>query len=106
MSQQGDTLSIVTDVVDTGRAPIQMRAFYLPTAVTPSEAPSDSRVTAGAFGWQGDTLVLRRTERRPGRTLEIEERWMLDRSGHTFSRFQRVRDAARLSQQTLVFTRQ
>lgn len=106
VSQRGDTLNIVTDVADTGRAPIQMRSWYVPTASVASPAPADSRVTNGSFDWQGDTLFLRRTEHRPDRTLEIEERWALDRSGQTLSRYQRVRDGARLSQQILVFTRQ
>lgn len=106
VSQRGDTLNIITDVADTGRAPIQMRSWYVPTASVASPAPVDSRVTNGSFDWRGDTLFLRRTEHRPDRTLEIEERWALDRSGQTLSRYQRVRDGARLSQQILVFTRQ
>jgi hypothetical protein len=105
VSQRGDTLSIITDVADTGRAPIQMRSWYLPAASPGLTAASDSRATADSFDWQGDTLVLRRTERRPERTLEIEERWALDASGNTLARYQRVRDGARLSQQTLLFTR-
>lgn len=106
VSRRGDTLSIITDVADTGRAPIQMRSWYLPAASPGVSAASDSLAVAGSFDWQGDTLVLRRTERRPERTLEIEERWALDGSGKTLARHQRVRDGSRLSQQTLLFTRQ
>ena len=106
VSQQGDTLSIVTDVVDTGRAPIQMRSWYVPTAVaTGSSSSTNPHATVGSLDWEGDTLVLRRTERRPDRTLEIEERWTLDPSGQMLSRYQRVRDGTRLSRQTLMFTR-
>lgn len=109
VSQLGDTVRIVTDVVDTGHAPVQMRASYVPAAsLASSESPvsGDSRGGVGSLDWQGDTLVLRRTERRPDRTLEIEERWALDASGQTLSRYQSVRDGARRSRQTLVFTRQ
>ena len=106
VSQRGDTLGIVTDVVDTGSAPIQMRASYLPATTPGISTASDPRATTGSFDWQGDTFVLRRTEHRPERTLEIEERWALAGNGKTLARFQRVRDGARLSQQTLLFTRQ
>jgi hypothetical protein len=56
--------------------------------------------------WEGDTLVLRNVEQRPGRTLQIEERWSLDASGRILSRYQSVVDGKHLSRQILVFTRQ
>jgi hypothetical protein len=42
----------------------------------------------------------------PARTLVMEERWNIDPSGVTLSRYQHVVDGKRVSQQTLVFTRQ
>ena len=107
--QRSDSISIITDVADTGRAPMQMRARYVPTpsAVTSATSSSrDPRVSVGSFDWRGDTLVLHLIEHRPDRTLEIEERWTLDSTGQTLSRYQRVLDGKRRSQQTLLFTRQ
>jgi hypothetical protein len=104
VSHRGDTLLVVTNVQDAGRAPLTMTARYLPqTLLGPRAAGDTTRISAEA--WAGDTLVLRATEARPDRTLEIEERWSIDASGRTLSRFQHVIDGKRVSQQTLVFTR-
>ena len=105
VSNRGDTLLIVTDVVDTGRPPVQMRSIYL-SKQAPGGQPADTLVRASVRGWVGDTLVLRRVEQRPERTLNIEERWTLDASGRTLSRAQTVVDGIRWSRQTLLFTRQ
>ena len=105
VSSHGDTLLVVTDVVDTGRAPVQMRATYLSRQASDGQR-ADTLVRASIQGWAGDTLVLRRVEKRPERTLNIEERWTLDPSARTLSRAQTVVDGIRWSRQTLVFTRQ
>jgi hypothetical protein len=105
VSKKADTLLVVTDVVDTGRPPMQMRARYLPLLVTKDEK-SATPLHSSVSSWAGDTLVLRSVEERPQRTLKIEERWMLDESGLTLSRLQTVYDGTRRSQQTLIFTRQ
>lgn len=105
VSNRGDTLLVVTDVLDTGRPPVQMRSTYL----RPQAAGAQSaNASAGESiqGWIGDTLVLRRVEKRPERTLNIEERWTINDSGRTLSRLQTVVDGIRWSRQTLVFTRQ
>jgi len=102
---RGDTLIVATDVVDAGRPPVQMRSTYLPNQA-PGTQPADTLARMSVRGWVGDTLVLRRVERRPDRTLEIEERWTLDASGRTLSRSQTAVDGIRWSRQTLVFTRQ
>jgi len=103
VSSHGDTLLVVTDVVDAGRPPIQMRSTYL-SSQAPGSQPLEMRTSVK--GWVGDTLVLRRVEKRPDRTLNIEERWTLDGSGRTLSRSQTAVDGLRWSRQTLVFTRQ
>jgi hypothetical protein len=105
VSNRGDTLLVVTDVVDTGRPPVQMRAIYV-SKQAPGGQPADTLVRASVRGWLGDTLVLRRVEQRPDRTLNIEERWTLDKSGRTLARSQTVVDGIRWSRQTLLFTRQ
>ena len=105
VSNHGDTLLVVTDVIDAGRAPIQMRSTY-PSRQASGGQPADTLVPASVKGWIGDTLVLRRVEKRPDRTLEIEERWTLDQSGRTLSRSQTAVDGIHWSRQTLVFTRQ
>lgn len=104
VSNHGDTLVVVTDVLDVGRPPTQMRANYLSNAVKASQA-AHSTLPSSVQGWIGDTLVLRSVEQRPERTLNIEERWTLDASGETLSRSQIVVDGIRWSRQTLVFTR-
>jgi hypothetical protein len=104
VSNHGDTLLVVTDVVDAGRPPVQMRSTYL--SQTSGGQPADALARATVRGWVGDTLVLRRVEARPDRTLNVEERWTLDASGRTLSRAQTVVDGIRWSRQTLVFTRQ
>jgi hypothetical protein len=104
VSKHGDTLLVVTDVVDVGRPPVQMRATYLGRQATGGQ-PADT-LRAIVQGWIGDTLVLRRVEQRPERTLNIEERWTFDGTGRTLSRSQTVVDGIRWSRQTLVFTRQ
>jgi hypothetical protein len=105
VSNHGDTLLVITDVLDAGRPPMQMRASYLSTPVNGGGA-ADTLGRSSVRGWVGDTLVLRRVEQRPERTLNIEERWTLDPSGRTLSRSQTVVDGIRWSRQTLVFTRQ
>ena len=105
VSNHGDTLLIVTDVVDAGRPPVQMRSIY-PPRQAPGGRAADTPAPASIRGWVGDTLVLRRVEQRPDRTLNIEERWTLDQSGRTLSRSQTAVDGIRWSRQTLVFTRQ
>ena len=105
VSNHGDTLLVVTDVVDAGRPPLQMRSTY-PSMRAPGGQSADTLARTAVRGWVGDTLVLRRVETRPDRTLQIEERWTLDASGRTLSRAQTVVDGIRWSRQTLVFTRQ
>ena len=104
----GDTLLIVTDGVDVGRPPFQMTARYLPEASARVKSAADSSKRPSVFAWAGDTLVLRTVEARPGRTLDVEERWAIDASRHVLTRLQHVVDETigRVSQQTLVFTRQ
>lgn len=104
VSNHGDTLMVVTDVLDVGRPPTQMRASYLSTSVNGGHT-AGSTLPSSIQGWIGDTLVLRSVEQRPERTLNIEERWTLDASGRTLSRSQTVVDGIRWSRQTLVFTR-
>jgi len=101
-----DTLLIVTDGVDVGRPPFQMSARYVPEVV--ARAVADSSKRPSMLSWEGDTLVLHTVERRPDRTLRVEERWAIDASGRMLTRVQRVVDETigRVSQQTLVFTRQ
>jgi hypothetical protein len=103
----GDTLSIVTDGIDVGRPPFQMTARYLPEVLARVTA-TDSSKRPSVLSWAGDTLVLRTVETRPGRTLRVEERWAIDASGHVLTRLQHVVDETirRVSEQTLVFTRQ
>jgi hypothetical protein len=105
VSHLGDTLLIVTDVQDTGRPAAKMTMRYLPMG---EGAAPDTVRHINLESWEGDTLVLHSTEQRPDRTLLIEERWTFDASGSTLSRFQHVTDTklGRVSQQTLVFTRQ
>jgi hypothetical protein len=105
VSNRGDTLLIVTDVVDAGRPPVQMRSIYPPRQATAGQ-PADAPMPESVRGWIGDTLVLRRVEKRPDRTLNIEERWTLDASGRTLSRSQTTVDGIHWSRQTLLFTRQ
>jgi len=105
VSDHGDTLLVVTDVVDAGRPPVQMRSTY-PPRPAPGNQPADAPARMSVRGWIGDTLVLRRVEQRPDRTLQIEERWTLDASGRTLSRSQTAVDGIRWSRQTLMFTRQ
>ncbi len=105
VSRSGDTLIVVTDVQDTGRPPFQMRARYVPAAMVAAVASADPSRRASLFSWEGDTLVLHTIETRPQRTLDITERWAIDATGHTLSRLQTVIDGARISRQTLVFTR-
>ena len=105
VSNHGDTLLVVTDVVDAGRPP----RFRCGRSTRRDRRPWSARGHADADsvqGWTGDTLVLRRVEKRPERTLNIEERWTLDASGRTLSRAQTVVDGIRWSRQTLLFTRQ
>ena len=85
VSNHGDTILVITDVLDAGRQSIQMRSSYLSKPVNGGQA-TDTLVRSSVRGWLGDTLVLRRVEQRPERTLNIEERWTLDASGHTLSR--------------------
>ena len=108
VSHLGDTLLIITDVQDTGRPASQMTARYLPASRFGEGAAPDTARHINVQSWEGDTLVLRSIDQRPDRTLRIEERWMFDASGSTLSRFQHVVDETfkRVSQQTLVFTRQ
>jgi hypothetical protein len=103
----GDTLLIVTDGVDVGRPPFQMTARYLPERLIRAGSATDTSKHPSVLTWAGDTLVLRTIESRPGRTLNIEERWAIDPSGQTLTRSQHVVDETigRVSQQTLVFTR-
>jgi hypothetical protein len=105
VSNRANTLLVVTDVVDAGRPPVQMRSTYLSIKAA-GAPPGDMLVSASVRGWVGDTLVLRRVEHRPDRTLNIEERWTLDADGRTLSRAQTVVDGIRWSRQTLLFTRQ
>ena len=105
VSRSGDTLVVVTDVQDAGRAPFQMQARYLPSTLV-AVAAVDSAHRVSPFTWDGDTLVLHTIERRPQRTLDITERWAIDASGRTLSRLQTVLDGPRVSRQTLVFTKQ
>jgi len=104
VSTRGDTLVVVADVLDAGRPPVQMRSTYL-SAQAARGQPDDSLAPASVRGWIGDTLVLRSVERRPQRTLNIEERWTFDASGSTLSRSEIVVDGIRWSRQTLVFSR-
>jgi len=105
VSNHGDTLVVVTNVLDTGRPPVKMSARYLPKIVDYDQA-ADPLVRSSVQRWFGDTLVLRRVEQRPDRTLNIEERWTLDPSGRMLSRSQTVVDAIHWSRQTLLFVRQ
>lgn len=105
VSNLGDTLLVVTDVVDAGRPPVQMRSSYPPVQAASGQR-ADAPARTSIRGWIGDTLVLRSVEQRPDRTLNIEERWTLDASGRTLSRSQIVVDGIRWSRQTLIFTRQ
>ena len=106
VSFRGDTLGVVTDVLDTGQPPTQMRQSYLPQAMLAvSQAGAESNAP-GSFRWDADTLVIQAVQHRPDRTLQIEERWMFDADGRTLRRFQSVIDGTRHSRQTLVFTRQ
>jgi len=104
VSNHGDSLLVVMDVIDAGRPPVQMRSTYLWRQTGGQLA--DTSLRAIVRGWEGDTLVLRKVEQRPDRTLNIEERWALDGSGRTLSRSQTVVDGIRWSRQTLLFTRQ
>jgi hypothetical protein len=108
VTRLGDTLLVVTDGVDAGRPPFQMSARYVPEVLAHARAGADSSKRPSVLAWAGDTLVLRTVETRPNRTLSVEERWALDASGHVLTRFQHVVDESigRVSQQTLVFTRQ
>lgn len=106
VSHLGDTLLVVTNVLDVGRAPVTMTGRYLRAALLPGGAAPDTVRNVNLEAWEGDTLVLRSVMRLPDRTLQIEERWALDASRTTLSRFQRALDGNRRSQQTLVFTRQ
>ena len=108
VSHLGDTLLVVTDVEDNGRAAGQMTARYVPGSLLGEGAAPDTVRHVNVQSWEGDTLVLRSVEQRPERTLRIEERWMFDASGSTLSRSQHVVDETlkRVSRQTLVFTRQ
>lgn len=103
----GDTLVIVTDGVDVGRPPFQMTARYIPEALARTTWVADGSKRPSVLAWAGDTLVLRTVEARPERTLNVEERWAIDASGHVLTRLQHVVDETigRVSQQTLVFTR-
>lgn len=106
VAHHGDTLVIVTDVADVGRPPFTMTARYLPEQPL-GAAPSGAMAQqVSRLSWRGDTLVLNTVEARPERTLKIEEHWVIDASGRTLSRLQTVADGARVSRQTLVFTRQ
>ena len=108
VSHLGDTLLVITDVQDTGRPAVQMKARYIPVGLVGRDAASDTARHINLASWEGDTLVLRSVDQRPDRTLQIEERWMFDANGTTLSRLQHVLDEKleRVSQQTLVFTRQ
>lgn len=97
VARRGDTLVVVTEGRDVGAPPFTMTSRYLPL----DAAPPVGRIT-----WAADTMVLNAVQARPDRTLEIEERWSVDSSGQTLSRYQSVRDGTRLSRQILVFTRQ
>lgn len=101
-SLRGDTLSVETEGVDVGHPSFTFTTRYLPSRTT----GSDTAAHFGRYTWVGDTLLIQNVEVRPQRTLEIEERWTFDASRATLYRYQRVRDGTRLSQQTLVFTRQ
>ena len=102
VAHRSDTLVIVTDVLDVGSSPFRMTARYLPEERVGGAAAQQ----ASRLSWHGDTLVLNTVETRPDRTLRIEERWVIDAAGKTLSRLQTVVDGARVSRQTLVFTRQ
>lgn len=108
VSHLGDTLLIITDVQDTDRPAATMMARYLPAALLGQAAAPDTARHIDLESWEGDTLVLRSVHQTPDRTLQIEERWVFDASGSTLSRLQHVLDEKlqRVSQQTLVFTRQ
>jgi hypothetical protein len=107
VTHHGDTLVIVTDVLDVGRPPFTMTTRYLPEEDDGGAAPGRTAVQhLSRLSWRGDTLVLNTVETRPERTLKIEEQWVIDASGKTLSRLQTVVDGPRVSRQTLVFTRQ
>jgi hypothetical protein len=104
VTARGDTLVIVTDVQDVGRPPYTSTSRYVPERELKPAAATDT-VRLNGLTWAGDTLILRSTMTRPDRTLNMEERWAVDETGHTLSRLQTVLDGTRRSQQTLVFTR-
>ena len=101
----GDTLVIVTNVLDIGRPATSFTSRYVPERLA-SVSHVANATRPDYLRWQGDTLVLRSVHVLPARTLEIEERWNIDPTGTTLSRFQHVVDGKRVSQQTLVFTRE
>lgn len=103
-SRHGDTLLVVTDGRDVTGPPFTMTNRFLADDV-PSAQALDSVSHLGRLTWAGDTMVVHVVEKRPQRTLDIEERWLVLKDGQTLSRFQSVRDGQRLSRQTLVFTR-
>jgi hypothetical protein len=103
VSQHGDTLLVVTNGRDVTGPPFTMTNQFVPensSAATPDSIPHVGRVA-----WAGDTMVVHIVEKRPQRTLQIEERWVLQSDGQPLSRLQAVRDGVRLSRQTLLFSR-
>jgi hypothetical protein len=104
VAQHGDTLLIVTDGRDVTGPPFTMTNRYIAEGA-PSAQAMDSVSHLGRVTWAGDTMVVRLIEKRPQRTLDIEEHWLMLSDGQTLSRFQSVRDGARLSRQTLIFSR-
>jgi hypothetical protein len=104
VSQHGDTLLIVTNGKDVAGPPFTMTNQFVPESSS-GAASVDTVPHLGRVAWAGDTMVVHIVERRPQRTLEIEERWVMQNDGQTLSRFQSVRDGQRLSRQTLLFSR-
>jgi hypothetical protein len=107
VSHQRDTLVVTLNGRDVTGPPFTSTVQYVPeTTATAAGSTENAPSQVGRITWAADTMVLRIVQARPGRTLQIEERWNLRPDGATLSRFQSTRDGQRLSQQTLVFTRQ
>ena len=105
VSHHGDTLVVLTEGRDITGPQFSMTSRYLSDTSSSATEPALTAARVGFLTWAADTMVLHAVQRRPDRTLRIEERWWLQSDGLTLSRFQVVRDGPRSSRQTLVFTR-
>lgn len=110
VSREGDTLRVASDVTDKrGQALVNSTStarYALDGSPRPNAIAGGSAVVTSLLSWDGAILVLSSAGEISGRSIMTTERWTIDATGKTMSRYHVTAINGREVSQTLMFTRQ